>query len=864
MKFTLKDYQSEAVGLLLDRLERAQSEYRERDQRSSVSLCATTGAGKTVMSAAVIESLFYGNDEFDADDDAVVIWFSDDPSLNEQTRNRLMEASDKLTISDLVTIEFPFPHRDLEPGKVYFLNTQKLSKTSRLTRTGSGDDHDQDALVDRQPDDQAATIWDILRNTIEGEGRTLYLFLDEAHRGFGTRTTRDKSTIVKRLVNGDDECPPIPIVVGISATIGKFETAMSDAEFAMQRQVLEPVNVDGARVQESGLLKDTVVLDFTTEAGVFDRALVRRAAEKLDASTRAWREYARSQKDSSVAVVPLMVLQIPNRPNPDQVGDALDVISETIPSITSEAVRHVLGEHRTEEFGSWLVNWVEPQMVQERTDVRVLIAKEAISTGWDCPRAEVMVSFRTAKEHDHITQILGRMVRNPLARRVPGDDRLNSVDCLLPYFDRTTAGKVVKFLAGLIDTVPGANKKVLIDGRETQPNPTLSDEVWDAWRRVRTELLPQRGVRPVSRLLQFAVHLSRDGILAGAEAEAKRKMILELEAQAHRLPDDVSKAKHEVLTVHGQSIAGTTGELELRYNDFVMAADDQAILNAFGDAKKAYGDLAQFYVDQHAADGDDFDNPLRDAMVEIAALATVSEIRRKVEAEANELFATWDDRYHEQIEALPDLRLTAYRDVKAQAPEPQVTNLIRPRIRTEDYMTLDGETPVPARLVDRHLMSDGDGKFPLSGLNHWERAVLAEELARDSTVAWYRNPPRSAGDSLCVAYRDEVGNWRGLYPDFLIFERVDGIVVPSIVDPHRHDLPDALRKLKALERFASDHGEAFGRIESIIVLPSGICRLDLRHPRLSRKVRSAPDDTPVVDLYPAPTQLSVMLDDLRP
>ena len=42
MKFTLKDYQSEAVDLLLERLQRAQSDYRLYGTRSSVSLCATT------------------------------------------------------------------------------------------------------------------------------------------------------------------------------------------------------------------------------------------------------------------------------------------------------------------------------------------------------------------------------------------------------------------------------------------------------------------------------------------------------------------------------------------------------------------------------------------------------------------------------------------------------------------------------------------------------------------------------------------------------------------------------------------------------------------------------------------------------
>ena len=90
--------------------------------------------------------------------------------------------------------------------------------------------------------------------------------------------------------------------------------------------------------------------------------------------------------------------------------------------------------------------YISPERVQDATWVRVLIAKDAISTGWDCPRAEVMVSFRPAKDRTHITQLLGRMVRTPLARRIPGNDRLNSVDCLLPKFDTKTVEEVVDAL----------------------------------------------------------------------------------------------------------------------------------------------------------------------------------------------------------------------------------------------------------------------------------------------------------------------------------------------------------------------------------------------------------------------------------
>ncbi len=58
MKFTLKDYQEEAVKDVLDRLKKARKRWREDGDKHAFSLTATTGAGKTVMAAAVFEALF--------------------------------------------------------------------------------------------------------------------------------------------------------------------------------------------------------------------------------------------------------------------------------------------------------------------------------------------------------------------------------------------------------------------------------------------------------------------------------------------------------------------------------------------------------------------------------------------------------------------------------------------------------------------------------------------------------------------------------------------------------------------------------------------------------------------------------------
>ncbi len=842
MKFELKGYQVDAVAEMLGRLGDARERFRVDGEETSVSLSATTGAGKTVMAAAVIESLFYGSDTFgfDPDPGAVVVWFSDDPNLNQQTRSRLMQASDQLRSTDLVTIEPPFALPRLEAGKVYFLNTQKLSKSSLLTRGHQESDEDEvlpTMTVAANPDLQGFTIWETIANTINDEDLTLYLIVDEAQRGFGSsKATKDKGTIVRKLVDGHAGYPPVPIVWGISATIARFEDAMKEADAAQGRIALEPVAVPPERVQASGLVKDAVVLDIPAEAGTFDMVLVERAAEMLGEFSARWEQYAGSQH-SDETVAPLLVIQAPNTPDEDQIGRALDKVAEVFPDLKHDAVRHVFGDHVTQTFGGWEVEWIEPQRVQDSDWVRVLIAKDAISTGWDCPRAEVLVSFRPAKDHTHITQLLGRMVRNPLARRIPGDEKLNSVNCILPFFDRTTAGNVVKFLTGLTDGVPDpTRRKTIIDECLLVPNPEVPESVWKCWDGLPTETVPQRGASPVSRLTSLALELSTDNLRTNALAEVKTRMVGVLDDERSTAGFDLKRAIAEVWNVRLQRITGKFGGEVITYEDFVATADDQAISVAFADAKRAFGpDVAMAAVNEFAGTDDD---TLREAFVTVSALATVDSVREVIDDVANVMAEEWFESYRGSIAALSDERRQVFDDILALATFPERAQLNRPRTRIEDYVEIleDGQLRT-APTVDRHLMADENGVFPIGSLNEWEREVVGKELDRPETVGWYRNPPRQASDSVGIAYRDQ-GNWRSMHPDFIFFSEVEGKVAPSIVDPHGHHLEDSVDKLKALARFAAEYGDEFHRIEALSKVKNKMRVVDMQDPTVREEVEA--------------------------
>lgn len=684
MKFTLKDYQEEAVREVLVNLKKASRRWREDGDKHAFSLTATTGAGKTVMAAAVFEALFHGDDNYDIEPDpgAVVIWFSDDPSLNEQSRFRLLEASDRLSISDLVVVQSTFQREVLEPGKVYFLNTQKLSKSSLLVRGHDPDDEgiEKDGQIRLMPDSRSFTIWDTIQNTIDDPALTLYLVLDEAHRGMRAATgAGEKTTIVKRLINGSGPVPGIPVVWGISATVERFNAAMTDMT---GRATLPNVVVDSAKVQASGLLKDTIILDVPKEAGQFDTVLVRRGTDKLKEISSAWEAYGQQQDDAGT-VLPLMVLQVPNAPDHNDIGRALDTIFTQWPDLPEDAVAHVFGEHSTQTFGRHTVPYISPERVQESTWVRILIAKDAISTGWDCPRAEVMVSFRPARDKTHITQLLGRMVRTPLARRIPGNERLNSVDCLLPFFDEASVKDVAKALMSGGDggdDLPG--RRVLINPVELKPNPAIPEAVWDKLLSLPSQSLPKRHARPVKRLTSLAYELAVDGLLDDAGKAAHAEMHKVLDGARARYKAEIETARKSVLTVEGKSLKADLKGGGMSFDDFLEEADYAVIEDAYRRAGRAISpDLATSYSDYLArseGDTDDMEAALIDAHVTIGALGLVPGIRETLEAEAEKLANQWLTRFRVDIKNLSDERQDVYRQIREMSANPMDVDLARP------------------------------------------------------------------------------------------------------------------------------------------------------------------------------------------
>ena len=823
MRFELREYQRDAALEILKQLQRARRDWSEDGDRSSFALSAITGSGKTVIATAVIEALVYGSTDLDADADprAAFLWITDDPALNRQTRGRMFEASELLAPMSLVEIDESFQDADLGPGRVYFLNTQKLSRTSRLAQGGTNA--------------REFSFWDVLRNTIRGTTTDLVLVLDEAHRGM--KRSADRQTIVSRLIHGEPGSnPPMPIVWGISATIDRFTRAMGELTDRVSRP---NVTVDIERVRASGLIKDEIGLAQPDERGTFSTTLLREAVKATREYEERWAAYSAAEAEPEV--LPVLVVQVPDKASHAKLTEIVGMIDAEWPELGPRAVAHVLGEHQTLSLGVRTVEWVYPESIQTETDVRVVLAKEAISTGWDCPRAEVLYSERPAKDATHIAQIIGRMVRQPLTHRIATDDALNAVTCYLPLFDRKALTVIKDALEGR-GTDNGQDRlgpSVVRAPIVFDRNAALDPAVFAFIEALPSIPKPDRTASPLRRARSLARLLADDAagpsLLADAGASLTQRLNARLDGLAAEFVVEVDANVADLLeTTVARSRVTTVGEdlgdgpsvTTVATHSRDVARDAQRIV----DSVREGAGKAWFASRATAEPGTD-----RDVLrVRCAALLRVEGVAARLDAAATEWVQDQLDRFRVAIANSTGAARDAYTRVREQTTSPEVVTVelrANERAATKDR---NGDDPP---WYAGHLYADRNGMFPVE-LNDWERRVVEAEVDRPDFVAWYRNPGSATPASLRIAYQDDEAEWASLQPDFIIVSRrTDGTLGASIVDPHGDYLADARAKLQALAAFAERFGDRFVRIESVAKVEDGSLRvLDLADPAVRADV----------------------------
>lgn len=809
MKYELKDFQEKAVATLAKQMVQADDMYRSYNNKVSCSLSAVTGSGKTVMAAAAIEALLNGSEDLNIEphQNVTFLWVTDSPALNEQTSEKF-DLSSEINVLMRHTIDNADMKgvSELQPHSVYFLNRQKLSDNSLLTRGEEGN----------------PTFWQILQNTYD-RGTTVYMMLDEAHRGLGTTSSQEKEdkkrqTIYSKLIDGFTEgsftLDPMPIVVGISATIKRFEKAMNNRR---KRTVLPEVSVSPADVQASGLLKDTIVISVPTAKDAVRGVYLTNACQALQESTKQWKLWC--QANQIPTVHPLMVIQVKDKVKEEELRQLCVDVGEKIPWIDPhKSFANVFGEQTSYSINGIEIPYIQPELAQGRSEVVVLFAKEAISTGWDCPRAEVIYSLRSHSDDTYIAQLIGRMVRTPLARRVDMDI-LNSVACYLPYFDRETVQKVVDHLTKDKDDDNAVSSK---DGRNVILNPVNVE--WDsslhvdkAFESIKTRKRSSKQRNFIRGALELSGLLMKYEIDLDAEDYVMNSLMRELNDSINTFHSEYEQkiesiSKVESTDIRIQNMDATKIDTEKHTEDADVYAIDQARKQADRVFELA---ITNRFFQQEAKKGIDS----MTINTRIAAAGSVEGIVDHVTNRAKELISEFRDKYRDQINKLSE---SPRQEIEVKLLKNGIASDVSlPKPLNNIY---DGDANYK---YSKHVLNNPEDHLAPIQLYPIEDKVVNEEL-KHGAIAWYRNPGSGNSHTLSIMYNTSDGP-KPFHPDFIFFEKVEGRVMPYIVDPHGAYLADSLEKLRGYVDYVRRFGDTFSRVWSLDETKDGQKRyLDLK------------------------------------
>ncbi len=484
-------FQKLAVSDLRKKAAMALNSYRSYKVPQVLSLQAPTGSGKTIIMASFIEDVYFGSEEFTEQPDAIFVWLSDSPQLNEQSKQKIDQKADKIRMDQCVVIsDESFDKEILEDGHIYFLNTQKLGRGANLSY---------------HSDTRQYTIWETIENTAKEKSDRLYFIIDEAHRGMQGRQAGTATTIMQRFLKGSTEfnLSPVPVVIGMSATAARFTALVGETTSTLQKTIISP-----AQVRASGLLKDRIILTYPEDPSKHsDMAVLQAATDEWMDKCKHWYQYTFEQHYSNVN--PVFVIQVlagsGDKISDTDLDDALAKVEERMGDRFDEnEVVHTFGSVGTIAINGLNVPHVEPSEIVDNRKIKVVFFKENLSTGWDCPRAETMMSFRRAEDATYIAQLLGRMIRTPLQNRVLVDDSLNDVRLFLPYFNKDTVKNVIDEL----QNSEGGEIPTVIEGEAIENQVNISWTVHTKKKRVEQQIPGQMN------LFSYASESEQSSLLA--------------------------------------------------------------------------------------------------------------------------------------------------------------------------------------------------------------------------------------------------------------------------------------------------------------------------------------------------------------
>ncbi len=363
-------YQQKAVAELVDKTIRL---LNLGGQRNKLVFEATTGAGKTVMACQMLAGLM--DELHDRGDsryqEVAFIWFAP-RKLHIQSYEKLKGAFEETRTLRPVMFDELDQNEGIRPGEILFVNWESVNKENNvMVREG----------------DCSLSLYEITDRTKEEFGLPIVAIIDEEHM-FWSKTA-DKSAAVLDRINPTVE-------IRISATP---KTANPKEKVTVYRQDV----IAAEMIKKEVVLNPEIELNFSDELEL-NANLIKAALDKRN-------QIAEAYKAVGSNVNPLLLIQLPNDTKESMtaedtaIADQVKKYLEVMCGITTD-------NHR---LAVWLAGEKENLTDLEKPDnlTEVLLFKEAIALGWDCPRAAVLLIFRKLQSDQFTIQTVGRIMRMP-------------------------------------------------------------------------------------------------------------------------------------------------------------------------------------------------------------------------------------------------------------------------------------------------------------------------------------------------------------------------------------------------------------------------------------------------------------------
>lgn len=344
--------------------------------RKTIVFKAPTGSGKTFVMSQYIEQIIKEKSE----EDICFLWISiGKGGLHKQSHNSLKKIFAGFPSCYLLEEEFSGSRKTINKNEVVVVNWEKLN--SKDGKTGEW----KSKLM---KDKETTNFRELIENT-KNSKTTLILIIDESHAS----AKADRALELRDIINAD-------LTIEMSAT-----PSLKEGEYN------EKVEVQPNDVVNEGMIKKEIIVnegideigdnDSTSQELIMEAAFGKRLQLKKE------------MEKEGVNINPLCLVQIPTGQDGENKRNFIE---------------HFLAEKDITINNGKLAVWLSEEKVNlevlenNTSEVEFVIFKQAIDTGWDCPRAHILVRFREVKSEVFELQTIGRILRMPEGEHYKNDN----------------------------------------------------------------------------------------------------------------------------------------------------------------------------------------------------------------------------------------------------------------------------------------------------------------------------------------------------------------------------------------------------------------------------------------------------------